>query len=284
MGDGRALARVVRRGDWLVAAVAHPPAPPVWVVRTALAAVWALLGLMLARPPVVRREQLATFGGRLRLLVAGGVVIPLVILTLFLQLRLGREEARLEEVLGLDAFDAARYTIEHLGGGVVVDDQLAAWLARGWGGEVVFFDRTAAVAVSRPDLMSVGRLSQLPAVEAFPAYLLGRSDTVVSRRPGWVTSAGAVAVEGRRVLLQLYRSDPLRTGDAPDAVDWLLTGALLAAADRAHRHRSDRGAAERVAPRVWWISPGDWCGANRSGRFAGRGRPISPRCSMPSGR
>jgi len=229
VGDDFALARVVRRGDWLVAAVAHPPAPPVWVVRTALAVVWALLGLILARPPVVRREQFATFGGRLRLLVAGGVVIPLVILTLFLQLRLGREEARLEEVLGLDALEAAGYTIEHLGDGIVVDDQLAAWLARGWGGEVVFFDQTTAVGVSRPDLMSVGRLSQLPAVEAFPAYLLGRTDTVVSRRPGWVTSAGAVSVEGRRVLLHLYRSDPLRTGDAPDAVDWLLTGAVLAA-------------------------------------------------------
>ena len=229
VGDGRALARVVRRGDWLVAAVAHPQAPPVWVVRTALAAVWALLGLMLARPPAVRRAQLATFGGRLRLLVAGGVVIPLVILTLFLQLRLGREEVRLEKVLGLDAFNAARYTIEHIGGGAVVDDQLAAWLARGWGGEVVIFDGTAAVAASRTDLMSIGRLSQLPAVEAFPAYLLGRSDTVVSRSPGWVTSVGAVAVEGRRVLLHLYRSDPLRTGDAPDAVDWLLTGAILAA-------------------------------------------------------
>jgi len=233
VGDGFALARVVRRGDWLLAVVAHPPAPPVWVVRTALGVVWALLGLILARPPVMRREQLATFGGRLRFLVAGGVVIPLVILTLFLQLRLGREEARLEEVLGLDALEAARYTIEHLiehlGDGVVVDDQLAAWLARGWGGEVVFFDRTTAVGVSRPDLMSVGRLSQLPAVEAFPAYLLGRTDTVVSRRPGWVTSAGAVSVEGRRVLLNLYRSDPLRTGDAPDAVDWLLTGAVLAA-------------------------------------------------------
>jgi len=229
LGDGHALARVVRWGDWLVAAVAHPPAPSVWVVRTALAVVWAFLGLLLARPPVLRREQFATFGGRLRLLVAGGVVIPLVILTLFLQLRLGREEARLEEVLGLDAFTAARYTIEHLGDGVVIDDQLAAWLARGWGGEVVFFDQTVAAGVSRPDLMSVGRLSQLPAVEAFPGYLLGRTDTVVSRRPGWITSAGAVTVEGRRVLLHLYRSDPLRTGEAPDAVDWLLTGALLSA-------------------------------------------------------
>jgi len=229
VGDGRALTRVERRGDWLVAAVVHPPAPPVWVVRIALAVVWAFIGLVLARPPVVRREQFATFGGRLRLLVAGGVVIPLVILTLFLQLRLGREGVRIEEVLGRDAFEAARYTIEHLGGGVVVDDQLASWLARGWGGEVVFFDRTVAAAVSRPDLLSVGRLSQLPAVEAFPAYLLGRTETVVLHRPGWVTSAGTVSIEGTSLILQLYRTDPLRAGEAPDAVDWLLTGALLAA-------------------------------------------------------
>ncbi|MEX1310707.1 MAG: ATP-binding protein, partial [Candidatus Sulfomarinibacteraceae bacterium] len=229
IGDGRLPARVVRRGEWLVAMMAHPPAPSVWVVRTALAVVWALLGMLLARPPVLRREELATFGGRLRLLVAGGVVIPLVILTLFLQLRLGREEARLEEVLGGDALEAGRYTVEHLGEGTVIDDQLAAWLARGWGGEVIFFDRTDAVGVSRPDLMSVRRLAQLPAVEAYPGYLLGRSDTVISHRPDWLAASGTVVVDGRRYLLQLFRSDPLRSGDAPDAADWLLTGALLAA-------------------------------------------------------
>jgi signal transduction histidine kinase/HAMP domain-containing protein len=229
LGDGRALARVVRRGDWLVAAVAHPPAWSVWVVRTALAMLWALFGLILARPPGIKREQFSTFGGRLRLLVAAGVVIPLVILTLFLQLRLGREEARLEEVLGLEALDAARYTIEHLGGGAVVDDNLASWLAQGWGGEVVFFDGSIAVAASRIDLLSTGRIPQLPLLEAFPAYLLGRADAVVARRPGWVVSAGTVTVEGQRFLLQLYRTDPLGTGSAPDAVDWLLTGAFLAA-------------------------------------------------------
>ncbi len=229
VGEDRLPARVLRKGDWLVASVAHPPEPPVWVVRAALALVWAFLGMLLARPPRVRREELATFGGRLRLLVAGGVVIPLIILTLFLQLRLGREETRLEEVFGRDTLEAARYTVEHLGEGVVIDDGLAAWLARGWGGEVVFFDHTVVAGVSRPDLMSVGRLAQLPAVEAYPAYLLGRSDTVVSRRPGWVTTSVAVAVENRRYLLQLHRADPLRTGDSPDAVDWLLTGGFLAA-------------------------------------------------------
>jgi signal transduction histidine kinase len=229
IADRGYLARVVRNGDWLVAMVAHPPAPPVWVVRTALAVVWAFLGLLIARPPVLRREELATFGGRLRLLVAGGVVIPLVILTLFLQLRLGREETRLEEVLARDSLEAARYTIEHLGEGAVIDDRLASWLAGGWGGEVVFFDQTDALGVSRPDLFAVGRLTQLPAVEAYPAYLLGRFETVISRRPGWVTASGAVDVEGRWVLLQLFRSDPLRSGSAPDAVDWLLTGGFLAA-------------------------------------------------------
>ncbi len=229
IGEGWSPARVVRRGDWLLAVAAHPPAPPVWVVRTALAVLWALLGIVLARPPRVRREQLATFGGRLRLLISGSVVAPLVILTLFLQIRLGREEMRIERVFGINALDAARYTVEHLGSGTVVDDQLATWLARGWGGEVVFFDDTVPVAVSRPDLMIVGRLPQLPAVEAYPDYLLGRTDAVVVQRSGWLTAASPVDVEGQWLLLHLIRTDPLRTGDAPDAVDWLLTGALLAA-------------------------------------------------------
>jgi signal transduction histidine kinase len=229
VGDDRLPARVVRRGEWLIAVVAHPAAPPVWAVRTAFALIWALIGLAVARPPGLRREALATFGGRLRLLVAGGVVIPLVVLTLFLQLRLGREEGRLEEVVGRDALESARYSVGHLGEGVAVDDGLASWLARGWGGEVVLFDQTAALGVSRPDLMSVGRLAQLPAVEAYPAFLLGRTEAVVSRRPGRITAAGAVQVGGTRVLMQLVRSDPLRTGNAPDAVDWLLSGGFLAA-------------------------------------------------------
>jgi signal transduction histidine kinase len=229
VGDDLLPARVVRRGDWLVAAVAHPPEPPVWVVRSALAVVWIFLGLMVARPPVVRREKLATFGGRLRLLVAGGVVIPLVVLTLFLQLRLGREENRLEEVIGRDTLEAARYTIEHLGDGAVIDDGLAAWLARGWGCEVTFFDHTRAAGVSRRDLMSVGRLAQMPAVEAYPGFLLGRSEAVISRREGQLMASGSVVVGEQRALLQLHRADLLRAGIAPDAVDWVLTGGFLAA-------------------------------------------------------
>ncbi len=229
IGGGWSPARVVRRGEWLLAVVAHPPAPPVWVIRAALAVLWALLGMVVAKPPRIRREQLATFGGRLRLLVSGGVVVPLVILTLFLQLRLGREDARIGNVFGLSALGAASYTVEHLGGGIEVDDGLASWLARGWGGEVVFFDETVPVAVSRPDLMFVGRLPQLPAVEAYAAYLLGRPDPVVFQRDEKLTAAAAVDVDGRWLLLHLIRTDPLRTAEAPDAVDWLLTGALLAA-------------------------------------------------------
>ena len=113
----------------------------------------------------------------------------------------------------VDALGAGRYTVEHLGEGTVIDDRLAAWLARGWGGEVIFFDRTEAVGVSRPDLMSVGRLAQLPAAEAYAGYLLGRSDTVISHRPDWLAASGTVVVDGRRYLLQLFRSDPLRSGD-----------------------------------------------------------------------
>ena len=229
VGDAPQLARVWRQGDWLVAAVARTPAPSVWVVQAAVACLWALLGLVLARPPSLRRQQLATFGGRLRLLVAAGVVLPLIILTLFLHLRLRREEQRLDQVAGLDALRAARFTAISLAEGLEVDDGLARWLERLVGGEVVLFDGAEVAAVSRRDLLAIGVIPDLPLDAVFPQYLLGRDDPVVRRQDDRLVAAGALELEGRRYLLQVYPTLPLPPGEAPEAVDWLLTGAALAA-------------------------------------------------------
>ncbi len=229
VGELRRPAWIWRAGDVLVAAIALPPAPSVWVVQAAVAWVWALLGSLIAAPPVVRREMATTFGGRLRLLVAGGIVLPLVILTLFLHLRLRREEQRLEQVTGLEGLRSARYATTHLAGGVPVDDELARWLARGWSGEVTLFDGTDPIAVSRRDLMATGVLPELPTAAAYPAYLVGRDVAVVHDAGRRLVAAAPVTLQERRLLLQLYRSDPVRAQRGPGAVDWLLTGALLAA-------------------------------------------------------
>jgi signal transduction histidine kinase len=229
VGQDRVLGRVWRRGEWLVAAVARSPEPSVWVLRAAMGFLWALCGLLMASPPVFRSSQMSTFGGRLRLLVAGGVVVPLVALTLLLQVRLRQQEIRLEQVRGLEALESARYTAEHLSGGFEVDDDLARWLSVGWGGEVVLFEGADVVAVSRPDLMSSGALPQLPAAVVFPAFLVGRDDPTVLRTRRRLVAAGAVDLEGRRYLLELIRLDPIRARDTSGAVDWLLTGSLLAA-------------------------------------------------------
>ena len=224
-----ALARVWRRDDWLLAAIGRYPAPAVWVLKTAIAALWVLLGLTIAWPPVVRREQFSTFGGRLRLLVAAGVVLPLMVLTIFLHLRLQREVMRVEQVVGLAALGSARYTADQLSGGFAVDNEIARWVAEGWGGEVVLFDGADVVAVSRPDLLSTGVLPELPSTEAFQTYLIGRDDPLVVRDGGRLITAGSVVLEGRRLLLEMVRLDPRLEDAAPAAVDWLLTGALLAA-------------------------------------------------------
>jgi two-component system nitrogen regulation sensor histidine kinase NtrY len=163
------------------------------------------------------------------LLVAGGVVVPLAILTLFLHLRISDQEVRLERARGLEALRAARYTAVHLGGGFAVDDELARWLAAGWGGEVALWDGINLVASSRPDLVSVGALPQLPEIDAVPAFLAGRDDPMVLRWHDRLVAAGPVDLEGLRLLLHLYRSDSSGAGSDLGAVDWLLTGALLSA-------------------------------------------------------
>jgi hypothetical protein len=229
IGEDRRLARVERRGEWLVLATANRPAIVNWFVRAAIALLWALLGTVLVEPPIVRRQHLSTFGGRLRLLVAGGVVLPLAVLTLFLHQRIAGQEVRLEHTRGLDALQAARYTAVHLGGGFAVDDQLARWLAAGWGGEVALWDGVIPVAASRPDLVVSGVLPQLPLAESYPSYLIGRDDPLVLRWRDFVVASGPVDLQGRRLLLHLYRSGPARSGADQGAVDWLLTGALLSA-------------------------------------------------------
>jgi nitrogen-specific signal transduction histidine kinase len=229
VGDVRRLARVQREGQWLALAIANHPSASDWVVRAIIALMWALFGTVLALPPIFKRQHLSTFGGRLRLLVTGGVVLPLAILTLFLHQRITGQEQRLEQNRGLDALQAARYTAVHLGGGFAVDDQLARWLAAGWGGEVCLWDGDLPVAASRPDLVVSGVLPQLPLAATYPPFLLGRDDPVILRWRDLMVAAGPVELQGSRLLLHLYRSDPVRSGADLGAVDWLLTGALLSA-------------------------------------------------------
>ena len=70
VGDVRRLARVDRQDDWLVLTAANHPSAANWVVRAAIAMLWAFFGMVLAAPPTFNRQHLSTFGGRLRLLVA----------------------------------------------------------------------------------------------------------------------------------------------------------------------------------------------------------------------
>ena len=229
VGDVRRLARVRREGQWLVLAIANHPSASDWVVRAIIASLWALFGTIMALPPILKRQHLSTFGGRLRLLVTGGVVLPLAILTLFLHQRITGQEQRLEQNRGLDALQASRYTAVHLGGGFAVDDQLARWLAAGWGGEVCLWDGDLPVAASRPDLVVSGVLPQLPLAATYPSFLLGRDDPVILRWRDLMVASGPIDLQGNRLLLHLYRSDPVRSGADLGAVDWLLTGALLSA-------------------------------------------------------
>ncbi len=250
VGDVRRLARVNREGQWLVLAVANHPSASDWVVRATIAMLWALFGTVIALPPILRREHLSTFGGRLRLLVTGGVVLPLAILTLFLHQRISGQEQRLEQNRGLDALQAARYTAVHLGGGFAVDDQLARWLAAGWGGEVCLWDGDLPVAASRPDLVVSGVLPQLPLAATYPPFLLGRDDPVILRWRDLMVAAGPVDLAGESAPAPPlpFRSGPIwrrsRGGRlAPDRC----TAVGFA---RSRPDHSDRGTAEHIAART----------------------------------
>jgi len=222
-------ARIVRDHSWLVAGVAHVPPASTWVVRFLLGIVWVLLAMAVARPPALTGDVTATFGGRLRLLVAGAVVIPLAALALVLQVRISDQEFEADRALGTESFRSIRYTAEHLGGDFEVDDQFARWLARGWGGEVLLFEGAFPVAESRPDLVDIGCLPGLPVAEAYPSFLLGRDDVVVRRVGRETVSAGAVTIADRRMLLELFREGPFAARDLPRAIDWLFGGAVVAA-------------------------------------------------------
>ena len=228
VGGVRHPARVVRERSWLVARVAPLPSVATWIVRGLLAVLWVLAAMVVARPPGLLPEGTATFGGRLRLLVAGAVIVPLAVLALVLQVRISGQEAETERSLGLQAFRTVRYTAEHLGG-VDINDDFARWLAMGWGGEIVLFDGIEEVAASRPDLMDLGRLPGLPLVDVFPLFLLGSEDIVVRRWGNEVVAAGSVTLNGRRMLLQLFKEGPYGDRDMPRAVDWLFGGAIVAA-------------------------------------------------------
>ena len=109
VGGKRHPARIVRDRAWLVARIAHVPSVATWIVRGLLAVLWVLVAMAVAKPPRLTHEGTATFGGRLRLLVAGAVIVPLAALALVLQIRISGQEAETERALGLDAFRAVRY-------------------------------------------------------------------------------------------------------------------------------------------------------------------------------
>lgn len=229
VGDARLPGRVWRDGDWLVVAIARHAEISVWAVRAAIACIWALVGLVISSPPRWRVGQLGTFGGKLRLLIAGGVVVPLMTLTAFLQTQIARDAVRREQLLAHDAISRAQSTIDHLQEGLEVGDELAGWLARQIGAELAIFEGSRLAGSSRPDLVVTGELPELPMANAYPLFVLGRDEVVIGRQLDRLVAAKTIEFSSRRVMLQVFPGEPHRLGRTPQPVDWLLTGALLAA-------------------------------------------------------
>lgn len=228
-GWRRFPAHVVREGDLLVARILLLPGPAVWALRMILAALWALVGLAVALPPRRWLPPWDTFGGRLRLLVAGGILVPLSLLTLLMQEGLRADEARQRRATGATALSAVQWTLDHLAGGVAVDSSLARSLAEQTGAEIVLFGNPFPLASSRPDLIQVGLLPSLPLPEAYAHHLLGRTDPVLSTTRGQVFASASSMAAGQPILVAVTTTDPVRAGGLPGVADWLLAGALTAA-------------------------------------------------------
>jgi len=228
-GTRRLPGHVERHGDWLVASIYNAPAPSVWLLRFLLAVLWGVAGTVLAARPSFARGMARTFGGRLRRLVAGSVVLPLLLLTVVLHVRLRAEVVRVGRVIAFNMLDAARWTAQHLEGGYDVGNDLAAWLATEVGAEVTIFDGARVAGVSRPDLLAQDRLPGLPNRRAFVNLLLGRGEPAVESKGSRVVAAGPVSIGERYYLLELLVRDPGRSRGQPGVLDWLLTGAFLAA-------------------------------------------------------
>ncbi len=229
VGWRRFPAHVVREGDFLTARILLVPAPAVWALRMILAALWALVGLAVALPPRRWLPPWDTFGGRLRLLVAGGILVPLSLLTLLMQEGLRADEARQRRATGSAALSAVQWTLDHLAGGVAVDSSLARSLAEQTGAEIVLFGDPFPLASSRPDLIQVGLLPSLPLPEAYAHHLLGRTDPVLSTTRGQVLASASSTAAGQPVLVAVTTPDPVQAGGLPGVADWLLAGALIAA-------------------------------------------------------
>jgi len=228
-GWRRLPARVERRQDALVARILRVPGPSVWAQRVLLAALWAVLGFALVLPPRRWLPDPGTFGGRLRILVAAGILVPLVLLTVVMREGLSAEAVQRRREAGSTTLNAVRWTLEHLAEGVVVDADLARSLADQTGAEVVLYDGPFPFAASRPDLLELGLLPRLPPPEAYARHLLGRGTPVLQGHGGRVVAAASVPAGGERILVSVSLPDPTRHGSQPGVADWLLTGAITAA-------------------------------------------------------
>ncbi len=220
---------VERRDDRLVARILQLPGPAVWAQRALLALLWAVLGLALALPPRRWFPAAGTFGGKLRLLVAAGILVPLVLLTAVVQEGLREEALQRRRESGEATLNALRWTLEHLAQGVPIDADLARSLADQTGSEVVLSETPFPFASSRPDLLQLGLLPPLPPPEAYARHLLGRDDPVLRVRSGWVLAAASVPAGDGRILVTATIADPMNHGNLPGVADWLLTGAVTAA-------------------------------------------------------
>jgi len=217
------------RGEHLVLQVAPFPTAPEWALALTLSLLLGAAAGAVASPPRRLGLSLATFGGRLRLVIAAGVLVPLVILTAAMQEGLRGEEARRRRELGMRSLAAVRWTLEHLEPPVYLDDRLARSLAEPVGAEVTVFRGLEPVAASRRDRLVAGLVPARPLASAWANHLLGRTEAAVALRPGAVVASAPVPLAGERVLLQVVVPVPRGAGPGPPAADWQLAGAALAA-------------------------------------------------------
>jgi signal transduction histidine kinase len=221
-------------GDYVLAVPWDRPPPSELALLLAALVLWGAAPVVVweQRPRVAAwwRER-RTFAGRLRLLTAAAVALPVVLLSQFLP----QQWARQRELVRLELGRAVSRPLASLGW-----QHEMGFLVNEMGGTVAVYRAGELTFSSRPDLVAEGRVPSLPPAEAFVRAVRGWREPVVTGAEE--TNVFAPMRSGEEPLVVAVLGLQMgATGVGPSPAEWFAVTGLwglvfaLAVAERLER-------------------------------------------------